>query len=227
MSNELPGRLTDREFESYAVAQWRPLLRGAWLLTGNWVAAEDLVQSALAQVWAQWSRVSTADEPEAYVRRMLTNQFLMQQRRRSSTEQPRDVLPESSTPDATTDVDRRVALTRALDELSPQQRAAVVLRYFIDLSLEQTAAALDCSVGTAKSRDRAGPGVSVGAAPAALVADRRCGCGGRRPGRRPAHAHPARRLPTPPDNSPARGQHQRFANVVGAAVRRRSAGRQP
>jgi RNA polymerase sigma factor (sigma-70 family) len=82
---------------------------------------------------------------------MLTNQFLGQQRRRSSTELPSDVVPESPTPDATADVDRRLTLTRALDELPPQQRAAVVLRYFEDLSLEQTAAALDCTVGTAKS----------------------------------------------------------------------------
>ena len=62
------------------------------------------------------------------------------------------MLPESPAPDATADVDRRLALTRALAELPPQQRAAVVLRYFEDLPLEQTAAALGCSVGTAKSQ---------------------------------------------------------------------------
>jgi len=83
---------------------------------------------------------------------MLTNEFLSQQRRRSSTELPTEIMPVSSTPDATVDVNRRLALTRALDELPPQQRAAVVLRYFEDLSLEQTAAALGCSVGTAKSQ---------------------------------------------------------------------------
>jgi RNA polymerase sigma factor (sigma-70 family) len=61
-------------------------------------------------------------------------------------------MPDSPTPDATADVHRRLVLTRALDELPPHQRAAVVLRYFDDLSLEQTAAALGCSVGTAKSQ---------------------------------------------------------------------------
>lgn len=149
---EAPSDVTGREFESYVAARWRPLLRAAWLLTGNWAAAEDLVQSALAQAWASWPRVRHAAEPDAYVRRMLTNQYLGQQRRRSSTELPSDVVPEFPTPDATVDVDRRLALTRALDELPPQQRAAVVLRYFEDLSLEQTAAALGCSVGTAKSQ---------------------------------------------------------------------------
>jgi RNA polymerase sigma factor (sigma-70 family) len=53
---------------------------------------------------------------------------------------------------ATADIHRRLLLTHALDELPPRQRAAVVLRYFEDLSLEQTAAALGCSVGTARSQ---------------------------------------------------------------------------
>jgi RNA polymerase sigma-70 factor (sigma-E family) len=152
MCGELPGELTEREFETYVAERWRPLLRAGWLLTGNWAAAEDLVQATLAQVWASWPRVRSAASPDAYVRRVLTNQYLGQQRRRSSTELPSDVMPESPTRDATADVDRRLALTRALNELPPQQRAAVVLRYFEDLSLEQTAAALECSVGTAKSQ---------------------------------------------------------------------------
>ncbi|MBO0810989.1 MAG: SigE family RNA polymerase sigma factor [Microlunatus sp.] len=148
----MPGDVVGQEFESFVAANWRQLLRAAWLLSGNWAAAEDLAQSALAQVWAHWPRVRAADEPEAYVRRMLTHQFLGQQRRRSSGELPTDELPESRAPDGTSDVDRRMALTRAMAELPPQQRAAVVLRYFQDLSLEQTAVALGCSVGTAKSQ---------------------------------------------------------------------------
>lgn len=152
MSGVLPGEVAEHEFERFVAAQWRPLLRAAWLLTGNWTAAEDLVQSALAQVWARWAQVSAANEPAAYVRRMVTHQFLSQQRRRSSTEVPTDAVPESLAPDAATAVDRRLALVRALAELPAQQRAAVVLRYFQDLSLEQTAAALGCSVGTAKSQ---------------------------------------------------------------------------
>lgn len=152
MCGEVPGDVAEREFESYAAAQWRPLLRAAWLLTGDWAAAEDLVQSALAQAWARWALVRAAAERDAYLRRVLMNQFLGQRRRRSSTELPTDVMPESPTQDATSDVLRRMALTCALDELPPRQRAAVVLRYFHDLSLEQTAAALGCSVGTAKSQ---------------------------------------------------------------------------
>lgn len=152
MSQELPGKAAEREFETFLAGHWRQLLRAAWLLSGSWTAAEDLVQSALARVWDDWPRVRTADEPAAYVRRMLTHQYLGQRRRRSSRELPIAVLPESGAPDAANDVDRRLALIRALDELPAQQRAAVVLRYFDDLSLEQTAAALGCSVGTAKSQ---------------------------------------------------------------------------
>ena len=144
--------VAEHEFECFVAAQWRPMLRAAWLLSGNWAAAEDLVQSALAQVWARWAQVSSADEPAAYVRRMLTHQYLGQQRRRSSAELPTDVVPESPAPDAAAAIDQRLALVRALDELPPQQRAAVVLRYFQDLSLEQTASALGCTVGTAKSQ---------------------------------------------------------------------------
>ena len=146
------GVAVDREFETFVASRWRPLLRAGWLLTGSWPSAEDLVQSALAQVWSAWPRVRDADEPDAYVRRMLTNQYLGQQRRRSAGEIPSDVLPERAAPDATVDSDRRLALLGALDELPPQQRAAVVLRYFHDLTLEQTAAALECSVGNAKSQ---------------------------------------------------------------------------
>jgi RNA polymerase sigma-70 factor (sigma-E family) len=152
MCDEVPGGVAEREFDSYVAAQWRTLLRAGWLLTGDWAAAEDLVQSALARAWGAWPRVRVVAERDAYVRRILTNQYLGQQRLRSSTEMPSDAVPERPAPDATLDVDRRVALTRALSELPPRQRAAVVLRYFEDLSLEQTAAALGCSVGTAKSQ---------------------------------------------------------------------------
>lgn len=152
MCGELPGELGEREFEGYVGARWRPLLRAAWLLTGDWPAAEDLVQSTLALAWASWPRVRAAASTDAYVHRVLTNEFLGQRRRRSSSELPSDPMPDAPTPDATVDIDRRLALTRALDELPPQQRAAVVLRYFEDLTLEQTAAALGCSLGTAKSQ---------------------------------------------------------------------------
>src|SRR3954470_12962219 len=106
MCDAVPGDVGEREFEGYVAAQWRPLLRAGWLLTGNWAAAEDLVQSALARAWAAWPRVRVVAERDAYVRRILTNQFLSQRRLRSSTELPSDVLPDTASPDVTGDVDR-------------------------------------------------------------------------------------------------------------------------
>jgi DNA-directed RNA polymerase specialized sigma24 family protein len=101
MCAELPSEAAAREFESYVDGQWRQLLRSAWLLTGNWAAAEDLVQSTLARVWTRWSLVRAVTERDAYVRRILTNQFLGLERLRSSAELPIDVLPETPSPDAT------------------------------------------------------------------------------------------------------------------------------
>src|SRR5947209_7434833 len=112
MCGELPGDVAEQEFESYVAARWRPLLRSAWLLTGNWAAAEDLVQSALVLVWTSWLRVRVVRERDAYVRRTMTNQFLGQQRRLSSSELPSDAMPETSAPDLTAGLDQRMVLTR-------------------------------------------------------------------------------------------------------------------
>ena len=70
----------------------RPLLRTAWLLTGNWASAEDLVQTALLQSWRHWDSIRS-EPPELYVRRVLLNTFLTGQRRRWSRERPVAELP--------------------------------------------------------------------------------------------------------------------------------------
>jgi DNA-directed RNA polymerase specialized sigma24 family protein len=61
----------DKEFQSFVTGRWPRLLRTAFLLTGEQHAAEDLVQSTLEQVYVAWRRVGAADEPEAYVRRVM------------------------------------------------------------------------------------------------------------------------------------------------------------
>ena len=139
-------------FDAFAAGRWRQLLRAGWLLTGDWASAEDLAQATLERTWANWSRVSAADEPEAYVRRILTNEYLSRQRRRGERELPVERLPEQPSPDAGRLADQRVTLLAAMNTLPRLQRAAVVLRYFEDLTVEQTAAALACSVGNVKSQ---------------------------------------------------------------------------
>jgi RNA polymerase sigma-70 factor (sigma-E family) len=136
-------------FREFVDAHSRALLRAAWLLTGEWAAAEDLVQTALAAAWPKWATITTS--PEAYVRRVMTTTYLRWQRRRWTGEIATASPPDGSALDAADAVAARRVLLDALGALPRQQRAAIVLRYFADLSEADTAAAMGCSVGAVKS----------------------------------------------------------------------------
>jgi RNA polymerase sigma-70 factor (sigma-E family) len=138
-------------FRDFVDSHSRSLLRAAWLLTGEWAAAEDLVQTALASTWQRWDRATRDGTPEGYTRAIITTTYLGWRRRRWSGEQPTEVLPEPAAADTFAEVDDRHALLSCLAVLSRQQRAAVVLRYFADLGEAATAAAMGCSVGAVKS----------------------------------------------------------------------------
>jgi len=139
-------------FREFVETRSRMLLRAAWLLTGDWDAAEDLVQSALAAAWSRWSSLTRPEAPERYVQRIMLTTFLRWGRRRWIGEIPFGVLPERSDGVDPFDAsDLRRSLTAALEPLPAQQRAAVVLRYFLDLSEAQTASVLGCSVGSVKT----------------------------------------------------------------------------
>lgn len=142
-------------FREFVAGRQNALLRTAWLLTADWQRAEDLVQTALAKVWPHWERVVAGGEPEGYVRRTLVTTWLTWQRRRWTGERPQAELPDLAAPDGETAMDAaglRTALTRALATLSAEQRAVVVLRFYDDLSVEQTARVLGRPVGTVKSQ---------------------------------------------------------------------------
>jgi RNA polymerase sigma-70 factor (sigma-E family) len=136
-------------FREFVDTNSRGLLRAAWLLTGDWAAAEDLVQSALAAAWPHWESIDTS--PAAYVRRVLTTTFLRWQRRRWTGEVATGELPEVWALDSSEQLAERRVLLDALATLPRQQRAALVLRYFADQSEAETAAAMGCSVGAVKS----------------------------------------------------------------------------
>lgn len=138
-------------FVELVTANNRDLLRAAWLLTGNWASAEDLLQTTLTKVWQNWGKVTRADEPVAYVRRILVNTHLKLASRRWRAELPFAVLPDRPTRDGTAGSDLRGGLAKALAGLPPRQRAVVVLRYLCDLSEAQTAETLGCSTGTVKA----------------------------------------------------------------------------
>jgi RNA polymerase sigma-70 factor (sigma-E family) len=144
----------DEEFSAFVAARADHLFRQAWLLTGSRPAAEDLVQTALTKAYAAWSRVRRADDPVAYVHGVLMKSFLSDRRRRSSAELPvaEPRIETVAQPDpADVQVDR-IALAGALATLSRTDRAVVVLRYWHDRSVDETAAALGLSEAAVKNR---------------------------------------------------------------------------
>jgi RNA polymerase sigma-70 factor (sigma-E family) len=142
----------EEDFTTYVAAHWPRLVRSAVLLGCTRAEAEDVVQSALERCLRRWRRVAAADDRDAYVHRVLINTFTSARRRRWTGERPTDPLPETTVLDVTSVVDEADALVRALGRLGPDQRAAVVLRYYAHLSEEQMATALGVAPGTVKSR---------------------------------------------------------------------------
>jgi len=146
---------TDRvQFDDFVVSRWPGLVRLAYGLTGDRWLAEDLAQTALAKAYAAWWRVSRAEDPDAYVRRILINTSHSRFRRHRVTEQSRTMteFPQASAPDPAALVGERSALLAALAELPARQRAVIVLRFWEDLSDAQTAAILGCSASTVRSQ---------------------------------------------------------------------------
>ena len=140
------------DFESYVASRRAHLRRTAYLLCGDWDRAEDIVQDALTRLYVHWRRASRADSVDAYVRRSLVNAYLSEGRRPWRRERPTEFLPETAYADPASSTDDRDDLRRALASLGASQRAVVVLRYWDDLSIEQTADALGCSTGNVKSQ---------------------------------------------------------------------------
>ncbi|WP_258724624.1 SigE family RNA polymerase sigma factor [Cellulomonas sp. NS3] len=143
----------DDDFRAWA-AQHRPLLvRTATLLTaGDPHTAEDVVQTALTRLYLAWPRLRGVENRTAYARRVLVNAFTDEMRStRRQREDLRSELPDRATGDGGADDDARL-LFAALGELPERMRAAVVLRYFHDLSVACTARALRCTQGTVKSQ---------------------------------------------------------------------------
>jgi RNA polymerase sigma-70 factor (sigma-E family) len=144
----------DEQFRSYVAENRSSLLRTATFLSaGDAFAAEDLVQTALMRVYVAWPRVRQ-ETVDAYARKALLN-ALIDHRRRAFTRHERatPVLPDVTTP-INDDSDAR--LYAALAGLPPRMRAAVVLRYFCDLSVAEAASELSCSEGTVKSQTARG-----------------------------------------------------------------------
>jgi RNA polymerase sigma-70 factor (sigma-E family) len=140
------------DFASYVAARRVALRRTAYLLTGDWDRAEDVVQEALARLFVHWRRAQRAGSVDAYCRRAIVNAFLSEGRRPWRRERSTEHVPEQEYADPAGASDTRDQLRRALTELGPSQRAIVVLRYWDDLSVEETAAVLSTTTGNVKSQ---------------------------------------------------------------------------
>jgi RNA polymerase sigma-70 factor (sigma-E family) len=131
------------------------LRRTAYLLCGDWHTADDLVSTALVKLLKHWRRVSTMDNIDAYARRVLLRAWLDERRRPWRREHSHAQVPESAARGGS-DVADRMAVLALLAELPARRRAVLVLRYFCDLSVEETAEALGCTAGTVKSQTARG-----------------------------------------------------------------------
>lgn len=148
----------EQRFREWAGARVGALHRTAFLLCGDWHVAEDLVQEALTRAALHWRRIERVDHPDAYVRRILVNSANQHWRLRSTHERTAGRLPETCIGDGSHERAAREELLAALRALAPRQRAAIVLRYFEQLTEAETADALHCSVGTVKSQTSRGLG---------------------------------------------------------------------
>jgi len=146
-------RRTDEEdYREFVVAASAGLGRLARMLSADPHAGEDLLQATLLKTWSAWPRVRNTENPAAYVRRVMVNTATKRRHRLWRGEVPTDVLPEPIAADDTSTVDDRSVLVDAVRRLAPQQRAAVVLRYFLDLPDQEIADSLECSVATVRSQ---------------------------------------------------------------------------
>lgn len=144
--------MTDGEssgFDNYVRANGRSLWRAAFLLTGNAHEAEDLVQTALTRTYLKYPRMESDRSFDSYVRTTMYRTYCSWWRRKWRGEHPTGALPEEGRLDRPTE--ERIDTMRALSKLPPRQRAAVVLRYFEDRSVEEVAELLNISQSAVKS----------------------------------------------------------------------------
>jgi RNA polymerase sigma-70 factor (sigma-E family) len=135
-------------FEDFAAARLPALLRYATLLSGEHEQARDIVQEVLARALLKWDRIERADEPYAYVRRMVTNEYLSWRRRRRLLTVPLEHTPE---PAAAPPAEHGEELWALLTALPRQQRAVLVLRYYEGLTDHEIGDVLGCRSSTVRA----------------------------------------------------------------------------
>jgi RNA polymerase sigma-70 factor (sigma-E family) len=146
-------RAEENDYREFVAARLESLRRTAYLLCRNWHTADDLVSITIGKLYRHWRRVRAAENVDAYARGVLTHAWLDERRRPWRREDATAVLPDAA---AGASLEGRLAdreeLLDLLASLGKRQRAVVVLRFYCDLSVEQTAEILGISTGTVKSQ---------------------------------------------------------------------------
>jgi RNA polymerase sigma-70 factor (sigma-E family) len=141
----------DEEYTEYVAARLSSLRRLAAVLCDDWQRADDLLQATLTHLYVHWSRVRAASHPDAYARTVLVREFI-HERRSSWAKWVSLTGGMTDSPAAAVDHDAALDLRAAVAALPARQRATVVLRFYCDLNVDQSAEILGCSPGTVKSQ---------------------------------------------------------------------------
>lgn len=156
VSADTPAGPRPEEFKDFVALRGRQLLRTAFLLTGGDAhLAEDLVQEALGRIFVRSRRISRLENPSGYAQTVLVNTFLSYRGRRSASERVTAEFPEVAVDDP--DPALRLTLLRALGQIPVKDRAVLVLRFWEDRSVEETADTLSPSSTAVRSRSTRAP----------------------------------------------------------------------
>jgi RNA polymerase sigma-70 factor (ECF subfamily) len=138
-----------RSFESFYEAESRTLFRRLWLVTGNRAEAEEIMQDAFLKLWEHWDRTKDLDDPTAYLYRTAMNLFRRRYQRAKMA--ARRALGAGPAVDEFSIADDRQIVRKALAQLSPRQRAALVLTEMLEFSTQETARVLGVRATTVRA----------------------------------------------------------------------------
>jgi RNA polymerase sigma-70 factor (sigma-E family) len=144
----------EEEFRQFVSARLESLRGLAYLTCGNWQSADDAVAQSLAKLYSRWSRVAT---PERYAARMVVRAAIDEVRRPWRREiSASEAFPDVGEPDPHDTLPERMRIRAALRQVPTGQRAVLVLRFYLDMSVDDVAETLGCSTGTVKSQTARG-----------------------------------------------------------------------
>jgi RNA polymerase sigma-70 factor (sigma-E family) len=148
------NREDESGFRDFVASNLASLRKLAYVTCGDWHTAEDAVANALAKLYPRWRRL---DRPDLYVKTMVFRAAVDETRRPWRRERSAgDALPDVTMRDPSGATDERLRVHTALRSVPPRQRAALVLRFYQGLTMEETANVLGCNIGTAKSQTSRG-----------------------------------------------------------------------